>query len=305
MMNKISYPKVQKSFDEQLTLLRERGMCFENESQAKHILQNVSYYRLSGYWYPLLQDKRNHIFKDGASFGNAYAIYKFDSALRKMVLSEIEKIEVAVRTQFSYIMSQEQDGWWFTDSSLFSNPARHAKTLANIDDEYNRSDEDFIVSFKEKYSNHFPPSWITLKITSLGTMSVLYANLKGGRCKRQVAKYFGVADTIMVSWMHTITYVRNICAHHSRLWNKTFGISPMMPRKTVFPFVALPDKGTQHVYFILCMIQYLLNIINPSNTFYHKIKLLLNEYPNIDVNAMGFPKHWQEEPLWGSVLTKR
>lgn len=96
----------------------------------------------------------------------------------------------------------------------------------------------------------------------------------------------------------TITYVRNICAHHSRLWNKTFGITPMMPRRTTFPFVTLPTKGTQHVYFVLCMILYLLNIINPSNTFRNKINVLLEEYPNID--AMGFPENRKEQPLWKS-----
>ena len=136
-------------------------------------------------------------------------------------------------------------------------------------------------------------------------MSILYSNLKGGRCRRQIAKYFGVADTIMVSWLHTITYVRNICAHHSRLWNKTFGITPMMPRRTTFPFVTLPTKGTQHVYFVLCMILYLLNIINPSNTFRNKINVLLEEYPNIDIVAMGFPENWKEQLLWNSWTIKR
>ena len=119
LMNKIAYPKEQKSFDEQIALLKQRGMYFEDEVRANCILQNVSYYRLSGYWYPLLKDKQRHIFKDGASFDNAYSIYKFDSALRKLVLSEIEKIEIAVRTQFSYIMSQEYDGWWFTDGMRY------------------------------------------------------------------------------------------------------------------------------------------------------------------------------------------
>ena len=118
-MNKIAYPKELKSFDEQIALLKQRGMYFEDEVRANCILQNVSYYRLSGYWYPLLKDKQRHIFKDGASFDNAYSIYKFDSALRKLVLSEIEKIEIAVRTQFSYIMSQEYDGWWFTDGMRY------------------------------------------------------------------------------------------------------------------------------------------------------------------------------------------
>ena len=77
-------------------------------------------------------------------------------------------------------------GWWFQDTALFSNPGR--------------SDEEFIKAFKSKYTNHFPPSWIMLEITTFGTVSILYGNLNSGRCKRQIAKYFGVADTVMVSF---------------------------------------------------------------------------------------------------------
>lgn len=91
-------------------------------------------------------------------------------------------------------------GWWFQDTALFSNPARLAKTILNMDEELGRSDEEFIKAFKSKYTNHFPPSWIMLEITTFGTMSILYSNLNSGRCKRQIAKYFGVADTVMVSF---------------------------------------------------------------------------------------------------------
>lgn len=297
-MAKIPYSKQIQSFDDQISILKSRGMAFGDENHVKQILQNISYYRLSGYWYPLLADKVNHVFKPGSTFEQAYSIYKFDSELRKMILSEIEKIEVVVRTQLAYIMSQNYGGWWFQDTSLFTNPAKLAKTISNMDEELGRSDEDFIKSFKAKYTNHFPPSWIMLEITTFGTMSILYSNLKSGRCKRQIARYFGVADTVMVSWLHSITYIRNVCAHHSRLWNKTFGISPVMPRRTAYPFVAFPPRGTKHVYFILAIIQYWLNIINPTNNFHDKIKTLLAKYPNIDFNAKGFPANWETEPLW-------
>ena len=242
-------------------------MVIKDEARAKQILQNISYYRLSGYWYPLLADKQRHLFKSGSTFERAYNLYKFDSELRKMILSEIEKIEVAVRTQLAYVMS-------------------------------GRSDEEFIKAFKSKYTNHFPPSWIMLEITTFGTMSILYSNLNSGRCKRQIAKYFGVADTVMVSWLHAMTYIRNVCAHHSRLWNRTLGISPIMPRRTANPFVSLPAKGTRHVYFILAIIQYWLNIVNPSNTFKTKIMALLSKYPAIDISAMGFPSNWEKEAFW-------
>lgn len=196
-------------------------MVFEDEPKALHLLQNISYYRLSGYWYPLLTDKQQHIFKPGSTFETAYNIYKFDSELRKLIIAEIEKIEVAVRTQTAYILSSQYGSYWFEDSSLFSNPVRHAKLLSKIDNEYSRSDEEFIKSFKSKYSNHFPPSWITMEITSFGTLSILYENLLPGKIKRSIAAYFGLADKVFASWLHSVVYVRNICAHHSRLWNKT------------------------------------------------------------------------------------
>ena len=297
-MARVPYPKTIKTFDQQIAILKSRGLCFNDEARAKQLLQNISYYRMSGYWYPLLSDKQNHIFKAGATFEQAYSIYKFDARLRTLILSEISKIEVAVRTQIAYIMSHAHGGQWFTDSSLFKNPAKHAKTLSKIDEEYSRSDEDFVTAFKTKYSDHFPPSWITLEITSLGTLSLLYSNLKDGQCKRDIANYFGVADTVMVSWFHAITYIRNICAHHSRLWNKILGIRPTVPRRTRNPFVQIPASTNRKVYFILCMITYLLDIINPSNTLRDRLRDLFIEYPNIDLAAMGFPNNWQNEPLW-------
>lgn len=296
-MTRVPYPKTIKTFDQQIAILKSRGLCFNDEVRAKQLLQNISYYRMSGYWYPLLSDKQNHIFKSGATFEQAFSIYKFDAKLRTLILSEISKIEVAVRTQIAYIMSHAHGGLWFTDSSLFKNPAKHANTVSKIDEEYSRSDEDFVTAFKAKYSDHFPPSWITLEITSLGTLSLLYSNLKDGQCKRDIARYFGVADRVMVSWLHAITYIRNICAHHSRLWNKILGIRPLVPRRTVNPFVNNSTTSNNKVYYILCMIAYWLDIINPNSTFRDKIRELFIEFPNIDVAAMGFPRNWQNEHL--------
>lgn len=301
MTMKISYSKQLISFTDQITLLKQRGMVLGNETKALHLLQNISYYRLSGYWYPLLADKQRHIFKPGSTFEAAYNIYKFDSELRKLIIAELEKIEVAVRTQTAYILSTQYHAHWFEDSSLFSNPVRHTKVLAKIEEEYNRSDEEFITAFKAKYSDHFPPSWMTMEIASFGTLSILYGNLQPGRAKRSIAAYFGLPDTVFASWLHCIVYVRNICAHHSRLWNRILSIRPLMPRSPRNTFIALPASGTQQTYFVLSMIIYLLNTVNPNHSFISRFKELLNRYPSIDVRAMGFPINWENEKLWESV----
>ena len=167
-----------------------------------------------------------------------------------------------------------------------------------INEEYQRSDEEFITSFKSKYSDPYPPSWMTMEITSFGTLSILYNNLQPGRAKRDIAAYFKLADTVFASWLHCIVYIRNICAHHSRLWNRVLSVRPLMPRKPRKPFIALPASGTQQVYFVLCMIIYLLDTINPNHSFIARFKDLLHRYPLIDVSAMGFPADWENERLW-------
>jgi abortive infection bacteriophage resistance protein len=120
MMTKVPYPKHIQTFANQISILKQRGLMIANEQEAEEWLHKVSYYRMSGYWYPLLADRQNHIFKPGSTFEQARMLYEFDSRLRHIVLSAIERIEIAVRTQMAYVMSQAHDGYWFSDASLFT-----------------------------------------------------------------------------------------------------------------------------------------------------------------------------------------
>ena len=86
--------------------------------------------------------------------------------------------------------------------------------VAKIDEEYQRSDEEFVTAFKTKYSDHFPPSWITMEITSFGTLSILYNNLKPGRVKRNIATYFGLPDTVDAPFAPQPVYISS-CRWHT------------------------------------------------------------------------------------------
>lgn len=276
----------------------ERGLVVENQDKALHLLQNISYYRLSGYWFPLLKDKRNHQFKDGASFDLAFNLYCFDRELRLLVLAETEKIEVAIRSKMSYVLSHQFGPFWFQDAANFSNPVKHANSLSKIGEEYKRSDEEFIVAYRGKYNNPIPPSWMTLEITSFGTLSLLYKNLKNGKYKRDIAHHFGLADTVFETWIHSIVYLRNVCAHHTRLWNRAMSIQPQIPRNPRLNWLSNTQVANNRTYFILSMVAYLLQTINPKNNFTNKFRELLQKYPNVDTRALGFPANWENEPLW-------
>lgn len=297
-MSKTPYTKPALTFAQQLQQLKDRGLVIEDEQKALHLLEVISYYRLSGYWYPFLADKEKHRFKEQATFNTAFKIYCFDRELRLLVLRELEKIEVAIRSRLIYIMSHAHGAFWFQDPQLFDNPVRHANTLAKIGEEYTRSDEQFIKAFREKYSDPLPPSWMTLEITSFGSLSLLYQKLKNGREKRAIAHHFGLADTVFQTWLHSIVYLRNVCAHHTRLWNRAMSITPQLPRNPHNQWLNYRNINNNRVYFILSMIKYLLQSINPRNSFRARLDELLERYPNIDVKAMGFPESWKQEPLW-------
>lgn len=294
----IIYKASSYSLSDQINLLQKRGLTIDNIAKATHLLENLSYYRLSGYWYPFLQDKKNHKFRSNATFEKVFNLYCFDRKLRQLILSEIEKIEIALRAKMIYILSHNSNAFWFLDGKLFRNSDKHRKSLVKISNEYKRSDLIFINEFKNKYDNPYPPSWITLEILSMGTLSMLYGNLKPIRPKRDIADYFGIDKDTLSKWLHSLVYVRNICAHHSRLWNRVLGIQPIRVRKAKNEWLSNTSIANNKSYYILSIILYLLQTINPNNTFSSKLKQLFNEYPNVDLEAMGFPIDWEREFLW-------
>ena len=284
-------------FNQQIALLKSNGLAFDDEQKALHTLQHVSYFRMKSYLMPLMDDKVLRTFKAGTSFEQAFDLYKFDSRLRKLVASELEKIEVSMRTQMAYMLAEEIDIYWFSDIANFTNSAKHTATIANLKGELDRSDDDQILRFKNTYSDPYPPAWMTMEVSSFGTLSMLFKLLKPNLTKRKIANFYGVSDSVFESWLHRIVYVRNICAHHSRLWNKTLRIQPLFPRKTARIFISSPVRSDR-VYYVFCIIQYLLKTVNPKTSFALRLKTLLEEFPNVDIAAMGFTKDWDKEVFW-------
>jgi abortive infection bacteriophage resistance protein len=297
-MSKIPFSKPALTYIEQIEQLKKRGLIIDNAERAIHLLESISYYRLSGYWYPLLQNKEQHIFKKNSHFDTAFNMYSFDRSLRVLIIRELEKIEISLRAKMIYILSHEYSPFWHLEGKYFKNSKFHASTIEKLNNEYSRSSEEFIVKFKQKYNDPLPPSWILLEISSFGSVSSLYSNLMNGKPKRQVANHFGLSDVVLQSWMHCIVYLRNMCAHHARLWNNNLNISPVIPNSTKKTWLDDQAVANNRTYYIMSILLYLLQTINPKNTFIERFKELLNEYPNIDVKAMGFSVNWETEKLW-------
>lgn len=289
---------------EQINQLKERGLVIKPEDEAEHYLAHISYYRLGEYWYVMQEDKVSHTFKPKSRFADVIALYNFDRELRLLLFDVIEKLEISLRTKMIYHLSHEFDAWWFQNFELFQDSRALVKTLANLEEEINRSKDITIKSHLKKHKDdlRFPPAWKSLEQTSFGALSKLYGNLKSAvRSKDTIAEEYGAVNhTYLPSWLQSISQIRNYCAHHSRLWNRNLPGAPKLLSKP--PYKWIEDVPKQHefpfLYVHLCLMKYMLDIVQPENHFTTRLYNLFEKYSNVDPNALGMKPEWEKEPLW-------
>ena len=299
-MGTVAFGKTYLTPAQHISLLRLRGLQIPDVHMAERYLINVGYYRLSAYFYPLLEvPKENHVYKPNATFEKVVSMYTFDSRLRSLLFSKIEKIEVAIRSALANFVARETgDIFWATDAANYVRLDRYNMLMEVVNKEYHGSKEDFIEHFKHTYSDSYPPAWMILEILPFGNMAHVYMNLSDPGPKKKIAQHFGLQPPVFTSWLLVLSGLRNLCCHHSRVWNKLLPIRPAEPRRVVHPWIDPSKTNSQRLYFRCSMIAYLLCTIEPGNQFKSELKSLFAEFPNIDTTAMGFPQGWETEPLW-------
>ena len=297
----MDYNKIALDTSDLLAMLKQRGLQISDEQEALQTLAVVSYFRLACYFRPMEIDKQTHVFRQGASLNQALELYRFDTALRDLVFSATRQIEVALRSRVNHHFSRDHTPFWFTQVDMATDGHLFSEHLSSVDRELHRSKEEFIKEHFERYDKpSFPPSWKTLETVSFGTLSKLYQDFYDKADKKSVAEDFGLPQhEFLISWLESLTVLRNLCAHHSRIWNRRYALKPQMPKtlvghKWLSDFSFPPDK----IYPQLCCISYLLNSIDAQNTFSKDFKQLWRKSPSVDAAAMGFPKDWEKESLW-------
>ena len=297
----MNYTKPAIDIPAQIVQLKHRGLTFHNEAKAAHYLSNISYYRLRAYTYPFQDNSSpNHPFVKPVSFEDIITLYVFDRRLRLLVFDALEKIEIALRTKIIYEWSLTYGSHWHENGALYRDTNRYIRDLNKLYKEVDRSTETFIKHYKSTYTSPpNPASWMSLEVATLGLLSKLFENLKKGPEKKAVTKAFGLnKPEILESWMHTFAHLRNVCAHHGRLWNRRLTASPQIPTHTTFEFINNKAIYGNKIYASLCCISYVLNQISPGHTFNQRLLQLIAGCPLVDLKEMGFPKNWDAEKIW-------
>lgn len=285
-----------------MSLLRDRGMLFGDEAQATHFLSNVSYYRLKGYWWDQQVDA-SHNLRDGTYFEGIIARYNFDRHLRLILFDAIERIEIALRTKMIYHLSVSYGGLWYLDSSLFNDPSLHVILIGDLQKEFNRSQEVFIKDQRNRFPHDSADAWKIMEVASMGTLSKIYKNLAPQLPeKAAIAKEMGLnLHKELSSWLEAITYVRNIIAHHSRLWSRNMVKTPVErinnPMKEWFNDPLLAVQAKKPFLIISCML-YLCNEVTPGHQIKNKLLELFSNNPSIPIYKFGFLNNWESQPIW-------
>lgn len=307
MDHRETYAKPALTFDEQIDRLTERGMQIPDRDDARHALAHLNYYRLCAYWLPFEADHASHAFRPGTDFQRVLELYEFDRALRLLLMDAIERVEISVRTRLAYVLGHAAGAHAHEDPACFRNAGWQANNLNKLREELERSDEEFVSHYQATYHTpETPPIWASCEIMSFGLLSRFLKSLHV-RHRQAIASGYGLPEAIFPGLTHHLSYVRNLCAHHARVWNREFTITPAQPhrRPTVLRDSLVAEAGggragqdpARRVYNTLTFLGYLMRQVAPGDDWVQRTDDLIERHA-IDRAAMGFPPDYRDRPIW-------
>lgn len=280
----------------QLTLLKERGLIVSDDKRALHYLQTLGYYRLSGYFYPFRELKdgiRIDAFIKNSQFDDVLKLYLFDKGLRLLAFDALERIEMAIRTDIAHTLGSrhpnahempEHLDFEFTQrfyDKKYSQKSLHQKWLDKYDGLIARSKtQDFIAHHLDKYGRL--PIWVACEILDFGALSHLYGGMKP-KDRQKIATKYQTDERLLIQWLRSLNFVRNVVAHHGRLWN--LNIVERSDFNKSFANIGLENHKTFGYFYVMA---HLLSVISPKSTW--KLRLISHirdNFPKVGNNAIS------------------
>jgi abortive infection bacteriophage resistance protein len=294
------YTKPALSFEQQADQLLQRGLQADR-ARLIDTLTHVSYYRLSAYWHPFIRSDETFI--PGTTLETIWRRYTFDRQLRLLVMDAVERVEVAVlRTSMVEHHARRYGPFGYRNARNFRpefSGADHQRMLDEIDQTTSRSREAFVAHFRQKYfSEPGLPLWMAAEVASFGTLFTFFRYLHLQE-QKHLSNQLSLPSNVLQNWLFSLNYIRNVCAHHSRLWNRELGIRPLIPDRKNSPEWHVPlTPDNRRMFVVLTLLRWLLRRIAPQTHWAERLQELLKSYPDIPLNLAGFPSVWDTSPIW-------
>lgn len=317
------YDRPWKSFTQQLEILESRGMVIGNKEHAQEYLERIGYYRLSAYWHPFrefvieqnpktqaLISKPTDKFSQDTHFLDAVELYLFDKKLRLLVLDALERIEVALRVDIAYLLGERDTFAYNTKTEFhpnFATKKRHGVEAFDAWQEkyaslLGRSKEDFVAHYRQRHGPDLP-IWVAVEIWDFGAMSQLFSMMRVPD-QRKIAQKYGVPDfKVFSSWLRSLNYLRNLAAHHSRLWNRNIIDQPSLPKDTGIIHWCDDFIGKQDLiarpFLLLAITRHLIKVVCPNTQWHQRAKEHIEAFPQLQsskkrtISDMGVIDGWE------------
>ncbi len=305
-----SYIKQPLNIQQQIELLVKRNLLIDDYTLAAQVLSTVGYYRLSAYFkaFEITSLDLHHQFQPNVTFNHLWDCYQFDRLLRLHTQDAIERIEVAIRARLSDHMSLKYGINWYVNDSCFNpvwkNPSKYQRKTPrdyffhDLEDIcQNRKNEEHINHFYQYYhSPDYPPSWMLMESLSFGSVINLINYLANKQDKRAIAETFQLHTKVFMGMLQALRYVRNLCAHHARLWNRWLVLEFVRPKR--WSAHAIPSRTYYELAWLLWT---LLKVIAPKTAWKEKLFTLFDHYPMVPFYRMGFPADWEAAVFWSDT----
>ena len=266
-------------------------MIIPDRDRAAHYLRHIGYHRLSSYWQPfLLQSTHSadHVFQKGVDFGHVMAYYTFDGYLRSTLTEALGQIEVSARALWTGQLAAAGGEKAHLNPHLFT-AQDYRKNLLELEQGYQRIAE----RGNPDWNN--ATIWEVTEAMSFGQLSKWYGSVSDRQIRKAIAKQYDVNPRILLSILRNLAHLRNICAHHGRLWNRSLRTGLVIPN-ALASYCNVREEDL--LYNRLVIIAYLIGIIDPEEYWKSELVDMMDAHTNIDKSRMGFPDDWLNLEFW-------
>lgn len=307
-MTKIPFTKQATTYDQQIDQLTTRGMVIADRGLAERWLKTVGYYRLGAYWLTFEKpatngQTRSKLFVNGTKFEDIVNLYTFDRELRLLVTEAIERTEIALRASWTYHMVNKYGAHAYLEPTEFIFDRDYHQQVNRLAQQFKRSRETFVKHYRKTYyPPTLPPMWISTELMTFGELSMWVEKTRDNSVKTNVSRDMGLGNIeILTGTVGSLSYVRNICAHHARLWNRRLvkrppHIGTLAPSLLFAPMDS--NVVDNSMYNVLTFLVHLLRKQSPDTSFAERVTVLIDSQPAFVAKGIGVPADFKKRPIW-------
>lgn len=301
--------KIFKTIDEQIEILRSKGMVFEDYDKAREILLRENYFFLNGYRSPFLMNGTKR-FIDGTTFEELYSLFTFDRFFRNIIFKNVLIVENNYKSIYSYVLSKKY-GYKEKDYLNINNFDRSKEKNSQINDLLRKLKRQIRINgYQHQATSHYInnygyiPMWVGVKVLSFGLMSELFTILKS-EDRKEIADYYNLSPDKIENYMSILANYRNLCAHEDILFNHE--TQKTIADTTFHLQLGIPKVDDEYIYgkhdifALLIILKELLTTDDfkmMMNEICYEIDKLSSKLKVIDVSKvlyrMGFPENYKQ-----------